>query len=165
MNVFSRIIKSIEKSHLEARNMRFFKNCLTDEEKKYFNENDKKLTNDFCANYDDLLGFKWRMNGDASMLYKVDENVQAYLVRSENGYIIDPNAEQTLEAIAEENYLLAHAKDIVQNLYNHVIEYEDFHTRDWQTKPDVDRQMFEFIAQELGYLKGKEVSLGQSKKK
>ena len=153
MNIFKDLITKVEKKHIEARNIRYFESCLTDAEKKYYKEKEHELSNLFCANYDDLLGYKWHMNSDSSMLYKVDEKIKAYLIRSDKGYIIDPDALQSQEAIEAEEYLLIHAKDILNNLYKHVVEYEELHSRDWETKPGIDREAFEVIAASLGYMK------------
>lgn len=163
MSIFKSIINETEKRYLKEKNLRYFKSCLTDEALEAFNKNDKLISELFYANYDDLLRYKWHLNSDSSRIYK--ENSDAYLIRSENGYIIDENANQSEEALAIEQEFLSHGYDIVEKIYKYVLLYEEFHTRNWETKPGTDRQTFEFVAQSLGYLKGKELEQEKDKPK
>lgn len=155
MGVIKNIVAEAEKRYIKERNMRYFKSCLTDEALEEFNRNYKLIDELFYSNYDELVHYKWHLNSDNDRLFK--ENSEAYLIKTENGYVIDTTVNQSEEAIAAEKELLFHGSDLVENIFKYVVLYENFHTKNWETKPGTDRKTFEYVAQSLGYLKGKEL--------
>ena len=139
---------------LKDDDRRFFLSCLTKEahDELIAMENElKEENNEFFSNYDTLLKNKWHLTNDCTMMYK--ENSEAYLVISENGFVIDQENKQSPDAIEEEELLLRFCHDIVSYLFEYSCKYLDIHTKRWETLPYVDQKVFERVAKSLGYYK------------
>ena len=137
-----------EKEILKAK--KFFFENITDESKKEYEDIYDRINTNLESVYDQGWAADMSYN-----LYK--EGTNAYLLLSDEGYQIDPNAEQKNIELLRENKFLLDNKTILNELFKAILDEKEFNNGKWDTKYGANIEEVRNAALKAGFLQADEI--------